>query len=65
MGYKKPIPVDKKDIKVGNQYCTCTYGGTIKVTVIKIFDGTNSVLVIVKSMHKLKKWKILSDTYTK
>lgn len=49
MGYKKPISVEKKDIKVGNQYYTCAYGGTIRVMVIKIFDDTNSVLVKVKS----------------
>jgi len=47
MGYTKPIPLKKEDIKVGNKYYTCNYGGVIKVAVIKIFHDTNSVLVKV------------------
>lgn len=25
MGWIRPVPVEKKDIKIGNQYYTCTY----------------------------------------
>lgn len=37
--------VEKSNIKVGNQYYTCTYGSVIKVTVLKIFKDKNAVLV--------------------
>lgn len=47
MGYTKPIPLKKEDIKVGNIYYTCNYGGVDKVAVVKIFNDTNSVLVKV------------------
>lgn len=47
MAHKKPVPVEKEKIKVGNKYYTCSYSGVSAVTVIKIFD--NSVLVKVKS----------------
>lgn len=49
MASKKPIPVEKENIKVGNKYYTCSYSNAIAVTVIKIFDKENKVLVKVKS----------------
>lgn len=49
MGCKKPIPVKPEDIKVGNKYYTCGYTGIEMVTVIKIFEKENKVLVKVKS----------------
>lgn len=49
MGWTRPVPVEKVDIKIGNQYYTCTYSGPIRVTLIKIFHDTKSVLVKVKS----------------
>ena len=48
MGYIKPIPVKRENIKVGSQYYTCGYSGSIKVTVIKIFDD-GAVLVKTKN----------------
>lgn len=45
MGYKRPIPVKKEDIKVGNKYFACSYCGPIGVTVLKIFMDTDCVLV--------------------
>ena len=48
MAYIKPIPVKRENIKVGNQYYTCNYSGSIKVTVIKIFDD-GAVLVKTKN----------------
>lgn len=47
MAYIKPIPVKRENIKVGSQYYTCGYSGSIKVTVIKIFDD-GAVLVKTK-----------------
>lgn len=41
----KPLPVEKSNIKVGNQYYTCTYGSAIKITVIKVFQDRDAVLV--------------------
>lgn len=41
----KPLPVEKPNIKVGNQYYTCTYGSAIKITVIKVFKDKDAVLV--------------------
>lgn len=49
MGYTKPIPVERENIQVGNKYYTCNYSGAIAVTIVKIFDDTESVLVSVKS----------------
>ena len=48
MAYIKPIPVKRENIKVGSQYYTCGYSGSIKVTVIKIFDD-GAVLVKTKN----------------
>ena len=53
MGYTKPVPVKKENIKVGSQYYTCSYSGVIKVNAIKIFTDTDSILVKTKS-NKLK-----------
>lgn len=49
MGWTRPIPVKKENIKVENKYYTCSYCGVITVTVIKIFEDTKSVLVKVGS----------------
>ena len=49
MGYTKPVPVKKEDIKVGNQYYTCNYSGTVTVTVIKILDKGNVLVKTKKS----------------
>lgn len=49
MGYTKPVPVKKEDIKVGNQYYTCNYSGTVIVTVIKILDKGNVLVKTKKS----------------
>ena len=49
MGYTKPVPVKKEDIKVGNQYYTCNYSGTVIVTVIKILDNGNVLVKTKKS----------------
>ena len=48
MGWIRPIPVAKEDIKIGNRYYTCEYSGSISVTAIKIFYDKNSVLVKAK-----------------
>lgn len=42
------IPIEKSNIKVGKQYYTCTYGSVIKVTIIKVFQDTDAVLVRFK-----------------
>lgn len=52
MGYVKPIPVKQEDLSVGNDYYTCNYTGTEKVTLLKIFTDTKSVLVKVSSKRK-------------
>lgn len=52
MGYTKPIPVNREDIKVGNKYYTCNHSGVMGITVCKVFDD-NAVLVKVKN-DKLK-----------
>ncbi len=52
MGHRKPIPVNKQDIKVGNKYYTCNYSGVMGITVCKVFDD-DAVLVKVKN-DKLK-----------
>lgn len=43
----------KEDIKVGEKYYTCSYTGVTGVTVIRIFDDTDTVLVKVKSEKRL------------
>lgn len=48
MGYIKPIPVNREDIKVGNKYYTCNHSGVMGITVCKVFDD-NTVLVKVKN----------------
>lgn len=45
MVHKKPV--EKGNIK-GNKYYTCNYGGTPKVTILKIFDDA----VLVKANNK-------------
>lgn len=37
MGYVKPIPVKQEDLSAGNDYYTCNFTGTVKVTLLKIF----------------------------
>lgn len=48
MTYIRPIPVKKENIKIGNQYYTCNYSGSTKVTILKIFDD-GAVLVKTKN----------------
>jgi hypothetical protein len=53
MQWKRAVPVKKENIKVGDKYYSCSYTGTIKVTVIKIFNDTDCVLVETKNnKHK-------------
>lgn len=52
MGYIKPIPTERENIIVGNQYYTCNYSGAIKVTVMKKFDDST---VLVKTPSKKSK----------
>jgi hypothetical protein len=55
MQWKRPVPVKKENIKVGDKYYSCSYNGIIKVTVIKIFNNTSCVLVETKNnKHKSK-----------
>lgn len=48
MEWTKPIPVEKKNIKVGHEYYSCHYGGIIKITILKTLKN-DAVLVKVKS----------------
>jgi hypothetical protein len=48
MGYTKPVPMKREDIKVGNKYYTCNYSGVIGVTACKILDN-DTVLIKVKN----------------
>jgi hypothetical protein len=58
MQWKRPVPVKKENIKVGDKYYSCSYTGTIKVTVIKIFNDTSCVLVeIATTKHNKHKSK--------
>lgn len=57
----KPLPVEKSNIKVGNQYYTCTYGSAIKITVIKVFKDT--VLVEICNKRSGRKPFIRSVKY--
>lgn len=45
MTWTRPIPVSMSEIKIGKEYYTCSYGGTIKVTVVKIYSESGKVLV--------------------
>lgn len=63
MGYVKPIPVKQENLSVGNDYYTCNYTGTVKVTLLKIFADTKSVLVKVASKKKDHKPFVRSMKY--
>lgn len=63
MGYVKPIPVKQEKLIVGNDYYTCNYTGTVKVTLLKIFADTKSVLVKVSSKRKEHKPFVRSMRY--
>lgn len=49
MGYVEKRNVDANDLKIGETYFTCSYTGTIKVTLLKMLEDGN-VLVMLK--HK-------------
>lgn len=61
MGYTKPVPVKKEDIKVGNQYYTCNYSGTVTVTVIKILDKGNVLVKTKKSKPFVRELAYIFD----
>ena len=61
MGYTKPVPVKKEDIKVGNQYYTCNYSGTVMVTVIKILDKRTVLVKTKKSKPFLREITYIFD----
>lgn len=63
MGYKKPIPVEINKIVIGEKYYTCAYSGAVGVIILKIFKGTNSVLVKVHSKKKEHKPFVRSGNY--
>lgn len=63
MNYVKPVPVKKDELIVGNQYYTCSHSGVIKVTLLKIFLDTQSVLVKVGSKKKELKPFVRSMRY--
>ena len=48
MKHKKPVPIEINKIIIGEKYYTCSWTGAISVIVLKIFNDTNSVLVIIK-----------------
>lgn len=45
MGYKKPIHVKKEDVRLHHTYYTLTYGGVIKVIILKLLDNETKALV--------------------
>lgn len=49
MPHIRPIPVKSENIDIEKQYYTCNYTGATKVTVIKKFTDTNSVLVKINN----------------
>ena len=38
MGYVEKRNVNENDLKIGETYYTCSYTGTIKVTLLKMLD---------------------------
>ncbi len=59
MGYTKPIPVKRENIKVENQYYTCNYSGACKITVVKVFGDA----VLVKTKNNISKPFVRSMKY--
>jgi hypothetical protein len=55
MQWKRPVPVKKENITVGDTYYSCSYTGTIKVRVIKIFADTDCVLAEIATTKRNKR----------